>query len=67
MGEYPLYQQDPWDNAGAAGPKLQDFLLQILDENVMLLVDKLAYADNGWKSWRLLVQQYSPSGPLSTE
>ena len=37
-------------------------LLQILDENAMLLVDKSEYSENGWESWRLLVQQYAPSG-----
>ena len=52
----------PWDNTEAAGPKLQDFLLQILDENALLLVEKAEYADNGWESWCLLVQQYAPSG-----
>ena len=52
----------PWDNAEAAGPKLQDFLLQILDENALLLVEKSEHGDNGWESWRLLVQQYAPSG-----
>jgi hypothetical protein len=52
----------PWDQAEAAGPKLQEFLLQILDENALLLVDKSEYAENGWESWRLLVQQYAPSG-----
>ena len=52
----------PWDQAEAAGPKLQDFLLQILDENALLLVDKSEYSENGWESWRLLVQQYAPSG-----
>ena len=29
-----------WDNNEAAAPKLQDFLLQILDENALLLIDK---------------------------
>ena len=28
-----------WDHADAAAPKLQDFLLQILQENALLLVD----------------------------
>ena len=37
-------------------------MLQILDENALLLVDKPAFAENGWESWRLLVQQYAPSG-----
>ena len=40
---------------GAASPKLQDFLLQILDENVLLLVDKPALNERGWESWHLLV------------
>ena len=54
--------QVPWDNAEAAAPKLQDFLLQILDENALLLVDKPTLNEHGWESWRLLVQQYAPSG-----
>ena len=32
----------PWDHAVAAAAKLQDFLLQILDENALLLIDKPA-------------------------
>ena len=60
--EFLLPKAVPWDNAEGAGPKLQNFLLQILDENALPLVDKPAYADNGWESWRLLVQQYAPSG-----
>ena len=32
--------QVPWDHAGAAAAKLQDFLFQMLDENALLLVDK---------------------------
>ena len=61
---HPVLQASdvPWDQAEAAGPKLQDFLLQILDENALLLVDKAEYGENGWESWRLLVQQYAPSG-----
>ena len=37
--------QVPWDHAEAAAPKLQDLLLQILDENALLLVDKPGLAD----------------------
>ena len=51
-----------WDEAIAAGPKLQDFLLQVLDENALLLVDKPELEGRGFESWRLLVQQYAPSG-----
>ena len=54
--------QVPWDNAEAAAPKLQDFLLQILDENALLLIDKPALHERGWELWRLLVQQYAPFG-----
>ena len=54
--------QVPWDNAEAAAPKLQYFLLQILDENALLLIDKPALNERGWESWRLLVQQYAHSG-----
>ena len=56
----------PWDQAEAAGPKLQDFLLQILDENALLLVDKSEYAENGWELWRLLVQQYTSASLWSS-
>ena len=52
----------PWDSNIAAAPKLQDFLLQILDESALLLIDKANLNENGWESWRLLVQQYAPSG-----
>ena len=54
--------QVPWDHAEAAATKLQDFLLQILDEHALLLVIKPGLAERGWESWRLLVQQYAPSG-----
>ena len=48
-----------WDNAAAAAPKLQDFLLQILEENALLLIDKPALEGRGFESWRLLVEQYA--------
>ena len=54
--------QVPWDNAEVAAPQLQDFLLQILDENSLLLVDKPALNKRGWKSWRMLDRQHAPSG-----
>ena len=51
-----------WDEGAAAAPKLQDFLVQILDENALLLIDKPQLEARGFESWRLLVQQYAPSG-----
>ena len=38
--EIPTPSAVPWGNVEAAGPRLRDFLLQILDENALLLVDK---------------------------
>ena len=54
--------QSGWDAAEAAAPKLHDFLLQILSENALLLVDKPALEGRGFEAWRLLVQQYAPTG-----
>ena len=51
-----------WDHAEAAAPKLQDFLLHILDENALLLIDKPELENRGFESWRLLCQQYAPTG-----
>ena len=51
-----------WDNSEAASPKLQDFLLQILGGNALMLIDKPNLEGRGFESWRLLVQQYAPSG-----
>ena len=62
MTEITDSNQVPWDNAEAAAPKLQDFLLQIVDENAVLLIDKPALNERSWKSWPLLVPQYAPSG-----
>ena len=45
----------PWDHAEAAAAKLQDFLLQILNGNALLLIDKPALNEGSWESWRLLV------------
>ena len=58
--------QDPgqsgWEFAVAAAPKLQDFLLQILQEDALMVIDKPELVDQGFESWRILVAQYEPSG-----
>ena len=51
-----------WDSAEAASPKLHDFLLQILDDSALLLIDKPELEGRGFEAWRLLCQQYAPSG-----
>ena len=51
-----------WEEATAAAPKLHDYLLQVLEEQALLLIDKPILEGRGFESWRLLVQQYSPSG-----
>ena len=51
-----------WDFAAAAAPKLHDYLLQILQEDALMLIDKPELADRGFESWRILVKQYEPSG-----
>ena len=52
----------PWDFAAAADPKLYDFLLQILGEDALMLIETRDLMDRGFESWRLLVKQYEPSG-----
>ena len=52
----------PWDNAEAADPKLHDFLLQILEESALYLIEAPQLEGRGFESWRLLVAQYSPTG-----
>jgi len=52
----------PWDFAAAADPKLYDFLLQILGEDALMLIETPDLMDRGFESWRMLVKQYEPSG-----
>ena len=54
--------QSGWEFAVAASPKLHDYLLQVLQEDAVMLIDKPELADRGFESWRILVRQYEPSG-----
>ena len=55
-------RQTGWEFAEAADAKLYDYLLQILEEDALMLVEKHELQDRGFEAWRLLVQQYEPSG-----
>ena len=46
----------------AADAKLHDYLLQVLQEHALFVVDKPGLEGRGFEAWRLLSQQYSPSG-----
>ena len=51
-----------WDEAEAAAPKLYDTLLQVLQGPALLLIEKPGLENSGFEAWRILVQQYAPSG-----
>ena len=51
-----------WDQAIVADAKLHDFLLMMLGEDALILVETPDLESRGFEAWRLLMKRYNPSG-----